>query len=489
MDWIKNLKISHKLLVLIVTALSFLLVIGLVGYHFTHKASLGIASLYKDRLLPIKELGGISSNSNAINADLLAILLSDTMQKKINYNASIKSLADENTELLNAYESSNLTNEDKDLLTQLKEKRVNYAQSRNKVIKLAFAGKSDAGLAVYRSETKKAYKEYSQILNEIVENNSKSAQLIHEQDEKDSVISNTILVITIIISFTLLILLGLMISKMITDPITIAVEDLEEGATMVASASTQLSAASQKLAEGSTEQAAAIQETSASIEESDSMIKQNADNTKEAALLAKKTKEFADRSTQGVAKMMTSILELKESSDEIAKIIKIIDEIAFQTNILALNAAVEAARAGDAGKGFAVVAEEVRNLAQKSAEATRDTAQIIERNVNLSKQSVEATKLINDDMKEIDMQAQKVSDLLNEISVASQEQATGIEQIDKAILQMEQVLQSNASAAEESASASCELSSQACNVKEIVNKLYVMVEGQDALKEKDHAYN
>ncbi len=145
---------------------------------------------------------------------------------------------------------------------------------------------------------------------------------------------------------------------------------------------------------------------------------------------------------------------------------------------------MEAARAGDAGKGFAVVAEEVRNLAQKSAQATKDTAKIIESNISLSKQSVEITGEVNDDIKEIDLQAQKVSELLNEIAVASKEQAQGISQISTAISQMEQVIQSNASTAEESASASRELSAQAANVKEIVNTLLVMVEGTEALRAK-----
>jgi methyl-accepting chemotaxis protein len=179
--------------------------------------------------------------------------------------------------------------------------------------------------------------------------------------------------------------------------------------------------------------------------------------------------------------MSASMQELKNSSSEIAKIIKVIDEIAFQTNILSLNAAVEAARAGEAGKGFAVVAEEVRNLAQRSAQAAKDTTVIIESNIDLSDSSVNIAKAVRESVESIGEQAAKVSDLLEEISVATNEQAQGVEQIHKAVSQMEIALQSNAATADESASASSSLQEQATNVKDIVDSLIVLVDGADAL--------
>lgn len=484
MDWIKNLKIADKLLVFIVVALFFVTVVGVVGYCFTRKANADVAALYQNRLIPIRDLSQMSINSNASNANIIAMMLADTTEKKNNYYNENKERAAQNSTLLKNYEAMNLSSEEKAILADFQVNRKNYAVSREKVAKYCFANKPMLGLDVYRNETKKTFVAYSENLDALIALNTKMAEDIHLQNEKDGTTANAVLLITLLSSFGLLIALGIMISRMITGPITIAVSHLSEGATQVAAASEQLSAASQQLAEGSTEQAAAIQETSASIEESDSMVKQNTDNTQEAAALAKKTKMFAEESNHKMDKMMVSMEELKKSSDDIAKIIKVIDEIAFQTNILALNAAVEAARAGDAGKGFAVVAEEVRNLAQKSAQATKDTAKIIESNVSLSNQSAEMTKEVNTDLKEIDLQAQKVSDLLSEIAIASKEQAQGIEQIDKAIQQMEQVIQANATTAEESASASRELSGQAVNVKEIVYTLQEMVEGQDSMRAK-----
>ena len=272
----------------------------------------------------------------------------------------------------------------------------------------------------------------------------------------------------------------------ITKPVNKIVDGLNESASQVSSASGQLSSSSQQLAEGSAEQAASIQETSSTLEQSASMVRQNTENTKQAAILAKNAKDAAVKGNREMAEMMTSMSELKKSSDEIAKIIKVIDEIAFQTNILALNAAVEAARAGEAGMGFAVVAEEVRNLAQRSAQAAKDTASIIESNIHLSEQGVSVSKNVNTSLTEINEQAGKVSELLDEVAAASQEQAQGIAQINKAISQMEQVVQSNASTAEESASASEELSSQAVNMKDIVNSLVALVNGANAIQEQTY---
>ncbi len=292
----------------------------------------------------------------------------------------------------------------------------------------------------------------------------------------------------IVFSLTAMILglsLAIILTRGITKPINFVAEALNENAAQVASASEQLSATSQQLAEGSSEQAASIEETSSTLEEASSMIQQNSENTKQAAVLAGQAKASADKGNAEMRDMMESMEEIKKSSDQIAKIIKVIDDIAFQTNILALNAAVEAARAGDAGMGFAVVAEEVRNLAQRSAQAAKDTAAIIERNIDMSEQGVSISKMVAESLGEITLQSKKVNELMDEIAAASQEQTQGMMQINKAIAQMEKVTQQNAANAEESASASEELSAQAVSMKDVVGQLIKLVKGNTDVNTSD----
>ena len=261
-----------------------------------------------------------------------------------------------------------------------------------------------------------------------------------------------VLILVGIIAVLVTVFFAVKLGNSIVVPIKNAIDGLNIGSEEVTSAASEVSSASQSLAEGTSEQAAAIQETSATLEETSSMVHQNRENTQQAATLAKQAKQFAEQSNDEMHRMSQSMSELKNSSNEIAKIIKVIDEIAFQTNILSLNAAVEAARAGDAGKGFAVVAEEVRNLAQRSAQAAKDTAVIIESNISLSEQGLRISEQVNEALLSINDEAHKVSELLDEISSASQEQEIGIAQINKAISQMEYVVQANASTAQESSS-------------------------------------
>jgi methyl-accepting chemotaxis protein len=273
------------------------------------------------------------------------------------------------------------------------------------------------------------------------------------------------------------VVLAVFITRSITGPLNRIIDSLNSGSDQTASAAGQVSSASQSLAEGASKQAAAIEETASSVEEMTAMTKRNAKSAGEARELAGSTNNSAAKGVDAMKRMSKAIDDIKQSSDSTAKIITTIDEIAFQTNLLALNAAVEAARAGEAGKGFAVVAEEVRNLAQRSAEAAKNTAEMIEDAVRNADNGVTIGKEVGDVLTEIGDAASQVNSLIDQIASASQEQAEGLEQVNLAVGQMDQITQSNAANAEESASASEELSGQAEELSRMVIELMSMVGG------------
>jgi hypothetical protein len=268
------------------------------------------------------------------------------------------------------------------------------------------------------------------------------------------------------------------VKQLVTLPLASVINRLTQGAEQINRSSSEIASASRTLAEGAGEQAAALEQTSASLEEMSSLAKNNAGNAHTASDLAKRTRSGADKGTMDMQTMTTAMDAMKASNDETAKIIKTIDEIAFQTNILALNAAVEAARAGEAGMGFAVVADEVRNLAQRSAQAAKETASKIEGSTTRTTQSVNVSAQVAATLNEIASQVRQVDELISIVAGASREQTTGISQINSAVAQLDKVTQANAAAAEESAAAADELNAQAEAMNQSVGDLLKMVGGK-----------
>jgi methyl-accepting chemotaxis protein len=254
-----------------------------------------------------------------------------------------------------------------------------------------------------------------------------------------------------------------------------AVENLDEAmhqvataVEQVASAASQIGQGSQALAQGASEQASSLEEVGSSLQEMASMTRQNAANSKEARGMAEQTRNGSNQGLESMTRLSEAMEKIKASADATAKIVKTIDAIAFQTNLLALNAAVEAARAGDAGKGFAVVAEEVRNLAMRSAEAAKSTADLIEESVRNAETGVELNQQVLGQLKEITNQTHKVGEVMAEIAAGSEQQNQGIDQITGSVGQMSQLTQQNAANSEESASAAEELTSQSEELRTMV---------------------
>ena len=272
--------------------------------------------------------------------------------------------------------------------------------------------------------------------------------------------------------------LGMTITRGINKVLTRVASGLADGAEQVNEAAAQVSTASQQLAEGASEQASSLEETSSALEEMASMARQNAENSKQANEFMVQAQGIIAEADTAMKEASNAMNQISEASDKISKIIKVIEEIAFQTNLLALNAAVEAARAGEHGKGFAVVADEVRNLAQRAAQAARETGDLIEQTVARVQRGVELNQTTSASFTKIGESAAKVGQLVAQISQASAEQAQGVDQVNTAVAQMDKVTQQNAANAEESSSAAQELSAQAQTVKAMVEELVALVGGR-----------
>lgn len=311
------------------------------------------------------------------------------------------------------------------------------------------------------------------VQSQVAEMNASFAHIEHQT----LLLRNGILIAGLAVSVLAAILAFAVIRSVIV-PIQRVAGGLKEGAEQTATAAAQVSSASHTLAEGASEQAASIEETSASLQEMSNTTQRNQLSSAHATDLAKETRAAAEAGASDMGAMSQAIADIKSSSDEIAKIIRVIDEIAFQTNILALNAAVEAARAGEAGMGFAVVADEVRSLAQRSAQSARETSQKIETAIASTSRGVAISEKVATALASIVEKVRHLDQLIREVATASREQNQGIQQVTAAVSQMDKVTQANAASAEESASAAEQLRAQAHAVNHAVLDLVAIVEGQ-----------
>jgi methyl-accepting chemotaxis protein len=399
-------------------------------------------------------------------------------EEKAALMATIQSNIGRINTLTNTYAGTITMPEDRELFAKMVEKRAEFVTAFKAVIALSEAGKNKEAVELVDKRLEGAYEPFQQALDRLVAFNERNG------DESGRLITASVssaqrgILVGLVTAFGVALVVAGLITRSTNRALRNVAEALQDGASQVSSAAGQVSSSSQSLASGASQQAASLEETSASLEEMSSMTRRNSDNAGSAKVLAAQTRTAADTGATDMAEMSAAMADIKTSANGISKIIKTIDEIAFQTNILALNAAVEAARAGEAGMGFAVVADEVRSLAQRSAQAAKETAAKIEDSIHKSERGAQLSLKVADSLKEIVTKARQVDELVAEIAQATQEQSQGITQVNTAVTEMDKVMQSNAAGAEESASAAEELSAQSVALKEAVAELLKLVGAQ-----------
>ena len=473
-----NWTVGKKLGFTSATALLLTGVLAVIAITSLRQVGTQVKTLTEDTLPGVTYMGQVQSDVAELRGNYWKHIASSNKQAMAEVERSTEGVKARLLEHLGLYEKFISQDDDRAIFGKIKPLYESYLAAWEKVRPLSWAAKTDEAQAMYMKEADPAHKALSAAVQASVDWNKRYAETTSAAATDAVTRGQTLSVIITVLAIGLGGGLMFFVVRGINLVLRRAVSDLSSGAEQVASAAAQVSASSQSLAQGSSEQAASLEETSASSEEINSMALKNAENSRTAADLVGQSQQKFKETNQSLEQMVVAMGEINASSEKISKIIKVIDEIAFQTNILALNAAVEAARAGEAGLGFAVVADEVRNLAQRCAQAAKDTAALIEESVAKSSEGKVKVDYVATGIQAITEQSLRVKALVDEVNLGSQEQAKGIEQVAKAITQMEQVTQTTAASAEEGASAASELTAQSEAVKDVVSQLAAMVGGE-----------
>ncbi len=511
MKWFYNLKISTKLLSGFIIVALIAGGIGIIGLLNINKIDALDEEMYEKITIPLGNLIDITDAYQNMKNNIRNSILASNENEVTQYEKELDKNSTNFDKYLDTFTKTILTEEGKVLVKNLQDSKSKYVESCKTIISLAKQNKDQEALIILNGDAKELENKFDSDVSAISKIKLDAAKGDFNTNQNTTSSAAVTSIVLVIIGTLIAIALGIFISSIICRPVRRLMkvadkvadgdlnvdvviktkdevgmlaaafkkmtENLNEvmgninlASEQVASGSKQVSESSIALSQGATEQATSVEQLTASLEEISSQTKLNAGNANQANELAETAKLNALQGNSQMQEMLNAMGEINSSSANISKIIKVIDDIAFQTNILALNAAVEAARAGQHGKGFAVVAEEVRNLAARSANAAKETTDLIEGSI---KKVEGGTKIATDTagaLKMIVTDIEKVANLVDNIACASNEQATAIGQVNQGIMQVSQVVQTNSATSEECAAASEELSTQAQVLQEMISK-------------------